>query len=257
MPNYTVIDCRGHLMGRLASIVAKQLLEGKCIVAVRCEELNITGAFVRNKIKYLDFLRKRTNTNPTHGPFHYRAPSRIFWRTVRGMVPHKTARGAAAMARLKVFEGVPPPYDKQKRMVVPQALRLLRLNKGRKYTVLGRLSHEVGWRYQDVVARLEDKRKTRSSAFYEAKKKDIALKAKAVRFTCSHTLLPNQQPQHRGSRPHATRDDELWTPSSDAQTRLRIRLPIRNHIIGLSEYACRGPTGVVVASGIVVVVAVS
>lgn len=69
------------------------------------------------------------------------------------MIPHKTARGAAAMERLKVFEGVPPPYDKKKRVVVPQALRVLRLRPGRKYCTVGRLSHEVGWKYQDVVAR--------------------------------------------------------------------------------------------------------
>jgi len=70
------------------------------------------------------------------------------------MIPHKTARGAAALERLKVFEGVPPPYDKVKRVVVPQALRVLRLKPGRKYCTVGRLSHEVGWKYQDVVARL-------------------------------------------------------------------------------------------------------
>lgn len=69
------------------------------------------------------------------------------------MIPHKTARGAAALERLKVFEGVPPPYDKLKKMVVPQALRVLRLQPGRKYCTVGRLSHEVGWKYQDVVER--------------------------------------------------------------------------------------------------------
>ncbi|GMF78758.1 unnamed protein product [Aspergillus oryzae] len=99
------------------------------------------------------------------GPFHFRAPSRIFYKAVRGMIPHKTARGAAAMERLKVFEGVPPPYDKKKRVVVPQALRVLRLRPGRKYCTVGRLSHEVGWKYQDVVAR-----KVKSSAYYERKK---------------------------------------------------------------------------------------
>jgi len=31
------------------------------------------------------------------------------------MIPHKTQRGAAALARLRAFEGVPPPYDKKKR----------------------------------------------------------------------------------------------------------------------------------------------
>jgi hypothetical protein len=87
------------------------------------------------------------------GPFHFRAPSKMFWRTVRGMIPHKTARGNAAMERLKTFEGIPPPYDKKKRVVVPQALRVLRLKPGRKYCTVGRLGHEFGWKYQDVVSR--------------------------------------------------------------------------------------------------------
>ena len=49
-----------------------------------------------------------------------------------GMVPHKTERGKAAMKRLQTFEGVPPPYDKKKRMVIPAALKVLRLKPGRK-----------------------------------------------------------------------------------------------------------------------------
>merc|ERR1719387_1629042 len=53
------------------------------------------------------------------GQFHYRAPSKMFWRSIRGMVPHKTARGAAALDRLKAFDGCPHPYDKKKRLVVP------------------------------------------------------------------------------------------------------------------------------------------
>lgn len=68
-------------------------------------------------------------------------------------MPHKTARGAAAMNRLKCFEGVPPPYDKMKRVVVPQALRVLRLKPGRKYCTVERIGHEFGWKYKDVVAR--------------------------------------------------------------------------------------------------------
>ena len=77
------------------------------------------------------------------------------------MIPHKTARGKAAMERLKVFEGVPPPYDKKKRMVVPQALRVLRLQPGRKFCRVGRLSHEFGWKHADVVARYVVSRNTR------------------------------------------------------------------------------------------------
>lgn len=90
------------------------------------------------------------------------------------MIPHKTARGAAAMERLKVFEGVPPPYDKKKRMVVPQALRVLRLKPGRKYCTVGRLSHEVGWKYQDVVARYAPPGLINMGQFLRPRPKEVA-----------------------------------------------------------------------------------
>merc|ERR1712177_187353 len=128
-----VIDGKGHLLGRLAATVAKELLSGQKVIVVRCEDINISGSHFRNKLKYQDFLRKRCNVNPARGPFHFRAPSKIFWRTVKGMLPHKTAHGKEALGRLKVFEGIPPPYDKKKRMVVPSALRIVRLHATRKY----------------------------------------------------------------------------------------------------------------------------
>ncbi len=59
------------------------------------------------------------------------------------MVPHKTKRGAAALDRLKVFEGVPAPYDKVKRVVVPSALQVLRLQHGHKFCKLGDLAASV------------------------------------------------------------------------------------------------------------------
>ena len=42
------------------------------------------------------------------------------------------------------------------------------------------LAFQVGWKHQDAVAELEEKRKVKSSAYYQAKKKLIALKAKAA-----------------------------------------------------------------------------
>ena len=53
-------------------------------VVVRAEDIVISGGLVRQKMKYDRFLRKRMNTNPSRGPYHYRAPSRILWRTIRG-----------------------------------------------------------------------------------------------------------------------------------------------------------------------------
>ena len=81
-----VVDARHHMLGRLASILAKELLNGQKVVVVRCEEICISGGLVRQKMKYMRFLRKRMNTKPSHGPIHFRAPAKILWRTIRGYV---------------------------------------------------------------------------------------------------------------------------------------------------------------------------
>jgi len=167
------------MLGRLASVVAKELLNGQKVVVVRCEEICMSGGLVRQKMKYKRFLRKRMNTKPSHGPIHFRAPAKIFWRTLRGMIPHKTKRGAAALARLRAYEGVPNEFAKKKRMVIPDALKVLRLQKGHKYCLLGRLSSEVGWNQYDTITELENKRKEISKVAYERRKQLIKLKSKA------------------------------------------------------------------------------
>ena len=136
--------------------------------------------FTHHTVKYLAWLNKRTNTNPKRGPRHYKSPSKILWRAIRGMLPHKTARGAAALAHLKIFEGVPPPYDKMKRLVVPSALRVLRLSPWRKYTVLGELCEQIGWKHSALIKRLEEKRKVRAAAFYARKKALAKLRKQAA-----------------------------------------------------------------------------
>merc|ERR1712098_1006193 len=56
-----------------------------------------------------------------------------------------------------------------------------RLKHGRRFCSLGRLGHEVGWKYQDIIAALEAKRKVKGEAFHKAQSeiaqaKDAVLK---------------------------------------------------------------------------------
>eukprot|EP00238_Polyblepharides_amylifera_P001565 CAMPEP_0196570258 /NCGR_PEP_ID=MMETSP1081-20130531/167_1 /TAXON_ID=36882 /ORGANISM="Pyramimonas amylifera, Strain CCMP720" /LENGTH=188 /DNA_ID=CAMNT_0041886571 /DNA_START=99 /DNA_END=665 /DNA_ORIENTATION=- len=184
------------MLGRLASIIAKQLINGQHVVAVRAEAITISGGLVRQKMKFSRFLRLRMATKPSKGPIHYRSPARILWRTIRGMIPHKTARGTAAMERFKAYEGVPPPYDKVKRAVVPDALKVLRLQTSHKFCTLGALAGEVGWKHGPTVAALEEKRISRAGDYHKLKKKgaQLTLKAKtnasAQLKTLAKTLAP-------------------------------------------------------------------
>jgi large subunit ribosomal protein L13Ae len=175
-----IIDGRGHLMGRLASVVAKHILNGQRIVVVRTESINISGSLFRNKLALQEMRGHRINTNPRRGFKHWKAPSRMFWKSIRGMLPHKTPKGAAALGRLKVFEGIPFPYDHKKRVVVPEALKVLRLKSYRKFCSLGDLAALTGWTKQGLVAKLEEGRKVKSEKFHVLKTKKSAVRAKAM-----------------------------------------------------------------------------
>jgi hypothetical protein len=136
------------------------------------------------------------------------------------MIPHKTARGAAALERLKVFEGVPPPYDRTKKVVVPQALRVLRLKPGRKYCTVGRLSHEVGWKYQDTVARCVGFARARQS-FCPEIATDLLFadwrsgeRRRVRRTTSGRRLPPGNWRMRRRVRTSTRRLSRLWRLSA-------------------------------------------
>lgn len=53
-----IVDGKGHLLGRLASVIAKEILNGQKVTVVRCEEINVSGSFFRNKVSNRRFTRE-------------------------------------------------------------------------------------------------------------------------------------------------------------------------------------------------------
>ena len=104
----------------------------------------------------------------------------ILVKAVRGMLPRKTARGEAALGRLKTYEGVPPEYAKKKRMVVPDALRITHMRPSSKYTNIGVLAGEMGWKYGGLIRKMEEQRKVISKADYDKRKEQAKLKRMAT-----------------------------------------------------------------------------
>ena len=183
-----IISAKGHLMGRLAATVAKELLCGQRIAVVSCEQCVLSGSLFRRKLDYEAWRRICHQTNPKrNGPWHYKAPSRLFWRAVRGMLPRKTKRGAAALERLKVFEGVPFPYSNRTRRCVPSALRVVRLSAARRSCLLGELCTRIGWNQGDLVQKLEAKREQRGKEYFEHK---TAVKNAVEKMAASDETIP-------------------------------------------------------------------
>merc|ERR1712008_537967 len=93
------------------------------------------------------------------------------------MVHQKTARGQAAIRRLSTFEGIPHPYDQMKRKVIPSSCDSTQTRE--EVHQEGDMANLVGWEHQELVDRLEDKRRAKSDVFYQKKKATVSLRVKA------------------------------------------------------------------------------
>lgn len=99
-----VYDASNQVLGRLSTVIAKQLLKGEKVSVVNCEKAVISGNPRYTTGKYLQRVERG---DVVHGPFFPRYPDGIFRRSVRGMLPWSQPRGKSAFKNLKVFIGLP------------------------------------------------------------------------------------------------------------------------------------------------------
>jgi large subunit ribosomal protein L13 len=137
----TVIDADGLILGRMASIVAKRLLQGERIDIVNAENAVVSGKRLQVIKDRKEFLV--VGGRQDKGPFHYRRPNAIVRRTIRGMLPRRKPRGRDAFGRLKVHIGVPRELRGSETESIPDA-HLERL-RGR-YITVGEIAKNIGWK---------------------------------------------------------------------------------------------------------------
>jgi large subunit ribosomal protein L13 len=137
-----VVDGTDLIAGRLASNVAKLLLQGNHVSIVNCEKIMISGNR-RNIIgEYKDFLKIASIIHPKHGPFHPRRPDTIISRTIRGMVPRDKPSGQAAYKRLRTYIGVPREIRTLEKIQFDNA----KIRKSNAYYVsMSDLGRTIGW----------------------------------------------------------------------------------------------------------------
>merc|ERR1712043_65135 len=83
--------------------------------------------------------------------------------------------------------------DQKKRMVIPQALKVLRMKSHRNFCSMGDLASITGWTKQDIVSKLEDKRKEKSAAFHEQKEKKVKARCCSGRQVCGQVQRRTQE----------------------------------------------------------------
>ncbi len=106
-----IYDAENQILGRLATVIAKQLLEGEKVIVVNCEKAVLSGD-PKSKIDF--YFQRIKRGDVKHGPFFPKYPDGIFRRAVRGMLPWKKPKGRKAFKNLKVFISIPDEFKNKK-----------------------------------------------------------------------------------------------------------------------------------------------
>ncbi|MCL5122820.1 MAG: 50S ribosomal protein L13 [Candidatus Marsarchaeota archaeon] len=108
---YLVIDADRKVVGRVASVTAKSLLQGKKVAVINAEKAVISGS--KNDIvkRYTTRVNLKEKANPEHSAYWPRRPDMLVKRIIRGMIPYRKPHGKDAYRRLLVFVGVPKAFE--------------------------------------------------------------------------------------------------------------------------------------------------
>ena len=134
-----IIDASECILGRLASSIAKELLNGEQVHIINAEMAVVSGT--KDRV-FGEYIEKRKLNHPRKGPYYPRMPHMMLKRAVRGMIPYQKPRGREAFKRLKVDVGKPNSVD-GKIEVVDGA----KMNKATKYVTLGEVSKVLGAKF--------------------------------------------------------------------------------------------------------------
>ncbi len=116
------IDATNQVLGRLASIVAKKLLEGYRVYIFNAEKAVISGDPHMVIQGYLSLLKLKVHVNPYKwGPKRPRSPITIVRDVIEGMLPRDKQRGREAARRLRVYIGIPEEYRNKPLTRFPEA----------------------------------------------------------------------------------------------------------------------------------------
>jgi large subunit ribosomal protein L13 len=103
-----IINAEGAVLGRLASLVAKHLMNDEEVKVVNAEKAIVIGS---KDMIVEDFLSKRRLSHARKGPHYPRRADMILKRTVRGMIPYQKPSGREAYKKLRVYLGVPSEFE--------------------------------------------------------------------------------------------------------------------------------------------------
>ena len=138
-----VVDAAQQVAGRMASKIAKLLIEGRHVVVLNAEAALMSGSKKNIFAEYMQRKELKSIVNPINAPHRPRQPNMILNRMIRGMLPRRKPKGQNAFKRLKVHIGIPTPYRTVEKMTFEDAKPKKPLQ---LYVTIGEIAVNQGWR---------------------------------------------------------------------------------------------------------------
>ena len=146
-----IVNAKGAIVGRLASYVAKQALNGELVIVVNAEKAIVSGDKKMILAEEKEKLKIRNIGNPMMGPFHQKRADKYLRKCIRGMLPFKKPRGRQAYKNIMVYMGVPKDEIKKSfniELKDSDIIELAEIKKDvRKYMLLGDVCESIGGRW--------------------------------------------------------------------------------------------------------------
>ena len=114
-----IYNGEGLILGRLATVIAKEILLGEEIQVVNCEKIVISGK--KEKVVANEKKKRDRKGYPLKSAKFSRLPDRYMRRTIRGMLPWKNTRGKEAYKRVMCYIGIPEVIANEKIIVLEKA----------------------------------------------------------------------------------------------------------------------------------------
>ena len=134
-----VIDGTDMILGRLASIIAKTIINGEEVHVINAEKIRVIGNPIQIVERYAQKRRLQNKGTPEHSPHYPRVPHLFVKRIIRGMVPYKRATGRAAMKRLRIYAGNPKALENTAKY------EELRADDKKRSITIGQICRQLGY----------------------------------------------------------------------------------------------------------------
>jgi large subunit ribosomal protein L13 len=138
-----IVDAKEMVVGRLASKLAKALINDEKVTIINAENAVMIGT--KNSIlrKYRARVNAAVKSNPHYGPKYDRIPSKMLRKMIKGMLSNKKRTNERQLTNLTIYNNVPSELIGSEMTIIEEA----KFNNRNDAMTLGEIAKLLGGKW--------------------------------------------------------------------------------------------------------------